>query len=104
MPKDKKAMKDYDLGQDKPEQIIEWKLTEDEFDILYKSGLFNKLNEKCNVIIDDFESEVIESEELNNAEKTLFKLQENMNNREIVHLYDLILEAIKNKTLIAFNF
>ena len=56
------------------------------------------------MIIDDFESEVIDAEGLSTAEIVILKLQESFNNKEIEHLYNLILEAIRNETLIAFDF
>ena len=100
VPKNKKAMEAYDLG----EEMIEWKLTESEFNILFNSGVFHQLNEECDVIIDDFESEIIDVDRLSTAEAVILKLQESVNNKEIEHLYNLILEAIKNETLIAFDF
>ena len=104
VPKNKKAMEAYDLGEERPEEMIEWKLTESEFNILYNSGVFHQLNEECDVIIDDFESEIIDVDGLSTAEVVILKLQESVNNKEIEHLYNLILEAIKNETLIAFDF
>lgn len=48
VPKDNKEIEDYDLGQDKPEQMVEWKVTEDEFDKLIKLDVFSRLNNECN--------------------------------------------------------
>lgn len=104
VPKNKKAMEAYDLGEERSEEMVEWKLKESEFNMLYNNGVFQQLNEACDVIIDDFESEVIDVDGLSNAEVVIQKLQESFNNKEIEHLYDLILEAIRNKTLIAFDF
>ena len=104
VPKNKEAMEAYDLGEERPEAMVEWKLTEDEFNILYNCGVFHQLNEECSVIIDDFESEVIDVKGLNTAEVVTLKLKDCVNNKEIERLYDLILEAIKNQTLIAFDF
>ena len=102
--KSKKAMQAYDLGEEMPEEMVEWKLKESEFNILYNNGVFQQLNKACDVIIDDFESEVIDAEGLSTAEIVILKLQESFNNKEIEHLYNLILEAIRNETLIAFDF
>ena len=40
VPKSKKAMQAYDLGEEMPEEMVEWKLKESEFNILYNNGVF----------------------------------------------------------------
>lgn len=74
VPKNKKVMEAYDLGEERPEEMVQWKLQEREFNILYNKGIFYQLNEACDVIIDDFEFEVIDFEELNNAEVAITKI------------------------------
>jgi|GEM_PF-6186043 len=46
---------DYDQAQ--PEDLIEWKLSEEEFTKLLE--IFKQINDLCDKIIDDFESEEI---------------------------------------------
>lgn len=110
VPKDKKAMDDYDYGKESPQQNIEWILNSNEFDILWNLGVFNELNCKCDIIIDDFEAEVITYDKLHIAAETIENILTNIKTEEvkayevILKLQKMILTAIEVKTLIAFDF
>lgn len=57
-----------------------------------------------NVIIDDFESDVITFENLSKANDLMQRLQDKYNCKEIKKLKIMIEKAIENKTLITFDF
>ena len=104
VPKNKKAMEAYDSGTENTEDMISWILTESEFNSLWNSGVFDLLNERCALLIDDFESELIDAEKLITARNVVNELKERSDNKELEHLYALILEAINKETVIAFDF
>ncbi|MDF2804818.1 MAG: hypothetical protein K0S61_4723 [Anaerocolumna sp.] len=110
VPKDNKAMEDYDYGVQEPEQMIEWLLNDEEYTILSTLKIFDELNNQCDIIIDDFEEETIAFDKLDIANNTinmiLNKIQSSqVKNYELVtKLQDMILSAIERKTLIAFDF
>lgn len=110
VPKDNKAMEDYDYGVQKPEQMIEWILNDEEYNILNILKVFDELNNQCEIIIDDFEEEVIIFNKLNIANNTINTLLNNIevnqvdNHELLIKLREMILSAIKRKTLIAFDF
>lgn len=103
-PKDKEAIKAYNMGEDTSEQMSEWSLSEEEFNKLYSSGIFKELNCVCNVCIDDFESEIIDFSKLIMAKETIIKFKNSLPKDEFIKLYSLFLEAINYQTLIAFDF
>ncbi|MBR3025451.1 MAG: hypothetical protein IKH71_13505 [Oscillospiraceae bacterium] len=104
VPDNKKAMEAYDSGTENTEDLISWILTESEFNSLWNSGVFDLLNKRCALLIDDFESELIDAEKLITAWNVVNELKERSDNKELEHLYALILEAINRETVIAFDF
>lgn len=110
VPKDNKALEDYDYGVQKPEQMIEWILNDKEYNALNILKIFDELNNQCDVIIDDFEEEVILFDKLNIANNTInillnkIELSQVDNCELLIKLRDMILSAIERETLIAFDF
>lgn len=104
VPKDLKSMEKYYYVEETNGDMIEWILSENKFISLFDSGIFNLLNNQCELLIDDFESETIGFNKLVLAETTINNFQRNSNNKEIARLHNLILEAIKRGTQISFDF
>ena len=98
------SMEKYYYGEETKEDMIEWRLSESEFKSLFESGVFDLLNNYCESLIDDFESETIGSDKFNLAETTVINLKSKTNNKEIEKLHVLIQEAIKRGTQISFDF
>ena len=57
VPKNKQAMEDYDYGIQKEEQMEEMVLSEKQYSKLDEIGVFDIINEKCDIIIDEYEEE-----------------------------------------------
>ena len=57
VPLDQQAMRDLDVDKAKPEQMREWLLQEDEFSVLWSSGILQQVNDVADVNIDGFEDE-----------------------------------------------
>lgn len=110
VPKDNKAMEDYDYGVQKPKQMIEWILNDEEYTILSTLKIFDELNNQCDIIIDDFEEEIISFDKLDIANNTInmilnkIQLSQVKNYELVTKLQDMILSAIERKTLVAFDF
>lgn len=103
VPKDYESMQALEYGVEKPNQIIQWILQEKEFEQLYNLGIFELINNKCDLIIDDFESEWIENENLLKTIKALEELDESGEFEVIKKLKVLVNIAIKNNTCVAFD-
>ena len=100
VPKDKEAESalDYDIAT--PQQLLELKLTNEEFEKFWKEGIFSLINQVGNINIDDFEDEHIT--DLNIIENVLYELNRNRNSStEIIKMFELALEY---KTSIHFYF
>lgn len=104
VPENSKSMEKYYYGIESKEDMIEWILSENEFNSLFNSGIFDQLNSQCELLIDDFESEIIDADKLIIAETTIRNFKSTNNNKDIEHLHHLILEAIKRGTQVSFDF
>ncbi|GFZ34461.1 hypothetical protein CSC2_49870 [Clostridium zeae] len=110
IPKDYKAVEDYDYGIQKPEQMVEWILSEEEYGRLDKLGVFNLINNECDIIIDDFEEEILPFDKLVNAKNIIDNILKNNKFNDVIEkellekFQDIIHFAIERKTLIGFDF
>ena len=57
--KNNQGMRDYEYGIDASPHFNEFELEEDEFETIALSGFWQRINEKCELLIDDYESEMI---------------------------------------------
>ncbi|MEE1247624.1 MAG: hypothetical protein UHU19_00015 [Lachnospiraceae bacterium] len=59
------GLSEYNNGVDCSENMAVHELPQAEFEELYKNGVFKKINESCGLMIDDYESEIINNDKLN---------------------------------------
>lgn len=104
VPKDEKAMEDYDYGIQKQEQMEEMILSEEQYKVLDDIGVFDKINEKCDIIIDDYEEEVLKLEKIPMALEVVNQLINSNSNEELVKLKKMLDLAITHKTIVGFDF
>ncbi|UKS29659.1 hypothetical protein LOZ80_12285 [Paenibacillus sp. HWE-109] len=104
VPFNDQGMKDMENDLDNSEYVQEFKINEKQFYTLFESGIFNVLNRECDVLIDDFETELIDFESLLKANKVLSNSFENSNCYEIEVLLGLISLTIEMKKGIYFHF
>lgn len=104
VPKNKKAMEDYDYGIQKEEQMEEMILLEEQYSKLNEIGVFDIINEKCDIIIDEYEEEVLELDKIPIALEVVTQLINNNNNEELVRLKEMLSLAITYKTIVGFDF
>ena len=64
VPLNEKGKEEYDFGYDHKDNLKNIVLSEDEFNHLAQSGVFNHINDMCGLMIDDYESEIISSSDL----------------------------------------
>lgn len=83
VPKDEKAMEDYDYGTQKQEQMEEMILSEEQYKVLDDIGVFDKINEKCDIIIDNYEEEVLELDKIPLALEVVNQLINSNSNEEL---------------------
>ena len=101
-----KSMKEFEYGNIIEDEIEEVMLTNDEFDKIWNLGLFENLNTACNAMIDDYEEDTIEIDQLENALEVVTSLNNALFERSelIERIQELIKLAIKCKTCIIFDF
>jgi|GEM_PF-2860424 len=104
VPLDKEAMHLYDMGEENIKDSLQWILTEKEFGILNDSSFFEKINNISDVLIDDYESEIIQGENLERAYEVVCLLCDVISNDTNEKLRVYIKTAIDRNTLIAFDF
>lgn len=104
VPKDVKAMYDFDYGVQGSDQMEEVVLTEEEFIELDSIGVFDLINEKCQVIIDDYEEEIIELEKIPVALEVIKQLRNECTSESLINLKKILEKALGYKTLVSFEF
>ncbi len=104
VPKDKKAMEDYDFGIQKEEQMEEMILSEEQYDKLSEVGVFDIINEKCDIIIDEYEEEVLELSKIPIALEVVTQLINSNENEDLLRLKEMLNLAVLYNTLVGFDF
>lgn len=106
VPVTKDAMQRLDYDENLPGDLVEFVLDDCMFKELWRSGIFQKINEKLEVMIDDYESEKIVGRSKLIVLKDIMDYYLNtMNNSpSIRHLADLTEQAIACDTGIFFFF
>lgn len=104
VPKDDKAMKDYDYGVQKKEQMEEMILSEAQYKALDDTGVFDRINEKCDIIIDDYEEEVLKLDKIPLALEIVNQLMNSNDNEKLIELKNILNLAITYKTIVGFDF
>ena len=104
VPKNKKAMEDYGYGIQKEEQMEEMVLSEVQYSKLDEIGIFDIINEKCDIIIDEYEEEVLELDKIPIALEAVTQLINDNKDEELVRLKEMLNLAITYKTIVGFDF
>ncbi len=104
VPKNKEAMKDYDYGIQKEEQMEEMVLSEEQYRKLDEIGVFDIINEKCDIIIDEYEDEVLELDKVPIVLEVVTQLINDNKDEDLVRLKEMLNLAIIYKTVVGFDF
>lgn len=104
VPKDKKAMEDYDYGIQKAEQMEEMVLSEKQYNELDEVGVFDAINQVCDIVIDEYEEEVLELDKIPIALEVVTRLSNDYSNEELVKLKEMLELAISYQTIVGFDF
>lgn len=104
VPKNKKAMEDYNYGIQKEEQMEAMVLSEEQYNKLDEVGVFDIINEKCDIIIDEYEEEVLELDKIPIALEAVTQLINDNKYEELVRLREMLNLAITYKTIVGFDF
>ncbi len=104
VPKDKKAMEDYDYGVQKEEQMEEMILSEEQHRVLNGFGVFDRINDACDIIIDEWEEEVLELDKIPLALEVVTGLCKIYENKELIRLKEMLNLALTYQTIVGFEF
>lgn len=104
VPKDKKVMEDYDYGIQKEEQMEELILSQAQYDVLKGLGVFDRINDVCDIIIDEWEEEVLELDKIPLALEVVTRFSEHNENKELLRLKEMLNLALTYQTIVGFEF
>ena len=103
VPKNQDAIMALDYDMAKPEQLIEWELSQDEFMELWNLKIFDKINTTCDTIIDDCEDENIS--EINDLIQCSLMINQMKNKQKSIQKFFIMIQyAIDFQTGIFFYF
>lgn len=103
VPKDKNAAEDLNYNNAAPDQLLKVTLNEDEFNELWRSGFFERINSITGANIDNYEDEcIIVNEELQKVIASGIFTENGIDKMEQIKL--LFEEAVKRGTGIYFYF
>lgn len=104
VPKDKDAEIALDYDTAKPEQLIEWELSQEEFVELWNLQIFDKINSTCDTIIDDYEDESITEPNSLYQCSIIINQTKNYGNGSVKRFSEMVRTAIDLKTGLYFYF
>lgn len=79
-------------------------LSDEQYRNLCSMEVFDKINEECEIIIDDYEDEILELDKIPIALKVINQLLLSNLNEELIHLKRMLDLAICYKTIVGFDF
>jgi hypothetical protein len=92
------GIEEYNIGQE-TDNIITLELSEEEFYSLYHGGVFDRINSTCNLLIDDYESEIINKNHFNECKNII------SNSNLVTNIFTKALDfAIEYDTLLGLDF
>lgn len=104
VPINKKAKQNYDLGILREDELETLVLSDDQFQELYKMGVFDNINKKCDIIIDEFKDVILELDRIPAAIEVLTKLISENDNADLVEIKKMLELAVSLGTIVGFDF
>ena len=104
VPINKKAKQNYDLGILREDELETLVLSDDQFRELYKMGVFDIINKKCDIIIDEFKDVILELDRIPAAIEILTKLISENDNADLVEIKKMLELAVSLGTIVGFDF
>lgn len=97
-------MEDYDYGIQKAEQMEEMVLSEEQYNKLDEVGVFDSINQRCDIIIDEYEEEILELDKIPMALEIVRQLINDNRMEELLILKGMLELAISYQTIVEFDF
>lgn len=97
IPLSTKGIEEYNYGQENSENIKEYIIDEKDFDKIYDTGVFDEINDKCELLIDVYESEIIQGDSL----KIALSIAKDNNCGVLIQALEL---AVEKNTLVGLDF
>lgn len=104
VPKNRQAMEKYNYGIQEKEEMEEMILNEEQYMILEDFGVFDKINQKCDILIDDYEEEEIKLDKIPLALEVVNQIIKANRSVELLKLREMLNLAMHYKTMIEFDF
>lgn len=98
VPKNQIGIDEYNHCEiEKSENLEMFELPDDEFDILFNNGVFEYLNEKHHLLIDDYESEKLDVSVMDDC-------MEQIKNLDVPIFRKAVEMVVEHKTLLGLDF
>lgn len=97
VPKNEEGIVEYDMGVESSDNLNVYYLPEEEFENLWVA--FNVINYHCELLIDDYESEIIKGQDLEKCKEILLEMKV-----KGPMFFQALDEAIRYNTLLALDF
>lgn len=97
VPLNNEGLEEYNEGLEESKNIKIFELMEKDFNELYSKGIFDKINNGCRLLIDDYESEEIKGQNL----KIALDISKKNKCEVLIQALEL---AIERNTLVALDF
>ena len=106
IPKNIKAMNDYNFGIQNTDDIEEYQLTKEQYNYFNNMNLFNEINLKCEIIIDDYEEEMLEYQKIPIALDIVdtYLIKNKNKNLNLLMFKKILSKAFAYKTCVGFEF
>lgn len=104
VPKSKIAMEHWDYGIETEDEVEILKLSLNEYEELDKIGLFDRINDVCDIMIDDYESEVLELYRIPDAIRIVKEFMKQYNNKKLADIKEVLVHAYLYKRVVEFAF
>ena len=79
-------------------------LSEEQYDKLNEIGVFEIINQTCDIIIDEYEEEVLELSKIPIALEAVEKLIKDNESEELLRLREMLELAVSYNTIVGFDF
>lgn len=97
--KNEDGLNDYEAGMEKSANFVTYELPDEEFEFLTQKEVWAKINKECDLLIDDYESEMIANEHLQKCETIVAPLKDSA-----ACFYKTVAESLKCNIALALDF
>ena len=104
IPLNESAVENYYNGIENDGNTLEWSISEKVFEQLLECKVFETINEQCKLMIDDFESEIVDKNSIEKAVKCIKETYGKNPSDTLKTLLSYAEKALECETIMALDF